>query len=137
MSLTLTPVLIQCVSWGTYFIGGLTALLLIIQVIWHSIRPQRSMPSVRSAPPSVSGPGLASKPLKWLNRHSKRFDAPLLTRWKNGRRLPRGTGNLGRKLLNESSISYEGPSSGKGGVDLQGLGEAMKRQLNRKPPSAW
>src|ERR1035437_483864 len=97
MSLTLTPVLIQFVSWGTYTIGGLTALLLIILVIWHCIRPQRSTPSVPSAPPSVNGQGLESKPRSLWSAGSGPFDAPLPPVWKNGQRLPPETGNLGKK----------------------------------------
>src|ERR1035437_1254497 len=107
MSLTLTPVLIQFVSWGTYTIGGLTALLLIILVIWHYIRPQRSTPSVPSAPPFVLGQGLELKHLKLSSNASNPYDAPLPPRWKNGQRLPPETESSDEKPLNESSDFYE------------------------------
>src|ERR1035437_1959008 len=102
MSLTLTPVLIQFVSWGTYTIGGLIGLLIITLVIWlYMWRPlsSRFHPSV---PLSVNGPELGSKPPKLSNRDSlvpmdHPFDAPLPPRWKNGRRFPPANGNLGRK----------------------------------------
>src|ERR1035437_8244234 len=101
MSLTLTPVLIQFVSWGTYFIGGLTALLLIILLIWHFIPRQRCMPLAPSVPPCVVGPVSELRPLNPLNNASTQFDVPLPPRWKNGRRLPPATGSSGRKPPSE------------------------------------
>src|ERR1035437_7085952 len=134
---TLLPVLTQSDWWVIFSGGGLIGVLTGILRTWHYTRLRRSTLSVPFVPPYAPGPGLGSKPPKPSSSASGPFDAPLPPRWKNGRRLPQGTGNLGRKLLNESSISYEGENSGKGCVDLQGLGEAMKRQLNRKRPSAW
>src|ERR1035437_6424424 len=105
MSLTLTPVLIQCVSWGICIVGGLIGLWMGILVIWLYMFHQRFTRFHRSAPPSVVGPGLESRPPELSNYVFNLYVAPRPPVWKNGRRLPPETGNLDRKPPSGSSNS--------------------------------
>src|ERR1035437_3984837 len=102
MLLTLTPGLTLFVLFVTFIVGGLIGLLMGIRATWLCMWPRRSTPSVLSALPSVNGRVLGSKCLKPSNKYLRPFVVPHPPVWKNGRRLPPATGNLGRKPPNGS-----------------------------------